>query len=106
MAWSPEVGGSHARELERYRAFVVASSLLDAPEPPKALTDKLFAIDDEQVRAYASWLATDATASPHAQAYPNGAALARHHGHEDLARTLETQGARLAAGFGTLPHRT
>lgn len=84
LAWESGLGGVHGLELERYRAFVLADMLRDEAVKPGSIAQKLSSHDDEQVRAYATWLGIDA--EPRART--NGATLARHHGHADLADRL------------------
>ncbi len=98
-------------ELERYRAFVVAWLHEGPPTADKshAIAKKLLAHRDEQVRGYATWIGVEmedlGLGADTSHAFAVGAALARHHGREELAKRLDARASK-AAGPGTpTPYR-
>jgi hypothetical protein len=103
LAWQPTHGGLFGLELHRYRAFVVAGALVDAPiEGLSAKAAAVFASsDDEHVRGYGTWLSESGAAD----AFATGAALAEHHDRKELAGDLQIRASRIIASPSATPYR-
>lgn len=110
LDWRPSTFGAHALELERYAAFVVASHVeRDLSDRTQAIARRLLDHRDEQVRGYGSWLALEIEDLPKRASasadFGVGAALAKHHGHAELATLLDARASKLATGAAPSAYR-
>ena len=118
MEWTGSTRGVYGAELQRYRGFVLATTLVGArsSKTTQAIASRLIQSRDEQVRGYAAWLMADADVAfdvgeqtdgvELASAFAVGAALARHHARDDLAKLLDVRASKVLAAAGTSPYRS
>jgi hypothetical protein len=113
MRWTRFGVGPIATEVRRYRAFILASTLVveagSAPTPrARAAAMTLLGDRDVEVRAYGAWLTVgraDAIATTDTAAIHLGAAFARAAGFPGEAASLEAAAASRAAQGLSGPYR-
>jgi hypothetical protein len=105
LAWRSSSGGLVGTELERYRACVLASACEGASSTQSAVVDRLLESTDTEVRGYAAWLAVGDGMELAPETLSAGAALARHHGRDELASVLDLHAVRVLGRRDATPYR-